>query len=184
MQTLGFPVKVKLLVWGTNVRERLVFHFEQLIKNQKAIPMTSGVICLFFFFFFLGRSALFRDFFSPILATRATAIWYVWQNPDEWADSLAATSGDSKTFILPPLFAVWSRFATCRAACWASNLPLNARTGMCPSDGNKGCSQKHILVLSAAVLYCHAALFLLGPRSLHYSHNKLWQYLVMTSRLG
>lgn len=97
-------------------------------------------------FFFLGGLRYFEVFSHPCHTSHGRLVCLT---ESRWVGWLTGCNiRRFETFILPLLFAVWSRFTTCRAACRARNLPLNARTGMCPSDGNKGCSQKHIVHLA------------------------------------
>lgn len=160
-----------------------MFNFEQVMKKirKQYVKVDLWGYLSFKVVFFCLR--YFKVFSHPCHTSHSRLVCLT---ESRWVGWLTACNiRRFQTFILPPLFAVWSRFATCRAACRASNLPLNARTGMCPSDGNKGCSQKHIVQFGCCLLqcwYCHAASFLLGLWRLHYSHNK-WLYFVVTSRL-
>lgn len=114
----------------------------QLIDPTKNIRRRS---CLPVLFIFSPKSLLdinvpgdllgFKD--STIQKPRPSHFFFFWQNLDELADSLTKTSGVFKPFFFLSSVCCLIKVAARCACCWANHLPLNACTGVCPSDGKR-----------------------------------------------
>lgn len=166
--------------------------------------------CFFYFFNFVYKDLLGTDVFGSLLSLHPCHTSLGRLVPDRkswWAVWL--TGYNIRSFLTffffplslsPLLFCCLVKVAARCAGCWANHLPLNACTGVCPSDGkrmravfkNTLCTWT-LFCLSTDIVVPHRLLFweiTLG-REVFIIHalwsrfpvdNKSWLYLVITSQ--